>query len=73
MCNLQIIHGIIKYLGSTSGAVMSESAVLRMKIRRNDVVGPSGCSFTILALDSLSLLSSMISLVVFLSWKAVWD
>jgi hypothetical protein len=31
---------MMKYLGSTNGAVMSESAVVRSQIRKNDVVGP---------------------------------
>lgn len=40
-CNLQSNHGMIKYLGSTSGAVMSESAVEKNQIITKEVSVPS--------------------------------
>lgn len=43
-CRRHITHGIIKYRGSTRGAVISESAVERMKMRKKEVLGPSFCA-----------------------------
>ena len=46
-CKRHIIHGMMKYRGSTRGAVMSESAVDRIQIRKKDVLGPSQVSLRI--------------------------
>lgn len=42
-CRRHITQGMMKYRGSTSGAVMSESAVERMKMSRKDVLGSLDC------------------------------
>jgi len=38
-CSLHITHGMIKYLGSTKGAVMRDSAVEMSQTMVNEVVG----------------------------------
>lgn len=43
-CSRHTTHGIIKYRGSTSGAVMSERAVERTNTSKKEVLGPSACS-----------------------------
>jgi hypothetical protein len=43
-CSRHTTHGMIKYRGSTSGAVISERAVERTNTSRKEVLGPSGCS-----------------------------
>ena len=39
-CRRHVIHGRMKYLGSTNGAVRSESAVEINQMMKKDVVGP---------------------------------
>lgn len=40
-CRRQITHGMMKYRGSTSGAVINDRAVDRRKMMRKEVLGPS--------------------------------
>lgn len=42
-CSRHITHGMMKYLGSTSGAVISDSAVERTQMIANEVSAP--CTF----------------------------
>lgn len=49
----------MKYRGSTSGAVMSESALVRRRIKRKEVVGPSSSTISdFLALTSFLALAA---------------
>ena len=57
-------HGMMKYRGSTRGAVMSDSAVVRRNMRRNETVGP--LSFTVVSCDpSFGLPGALTCLVEF--------
>ena len=61
--NRHMTQGMMKYRGSTSGAVTNDKLVVTRKIQRKDVVGPPnlllvGCTLPVDALGAIGTVST---------------